>query len=714
MLKIFPDTLSESLEYPLIVDLIVERCATSGGKTLAQDLFPIQDFDFLQKELSYLNEVLSILQAGYSFPALAHEDCKALLKMLALGNSTLDEISFMNIKDLASIYDNLFRFIAARMESSPVLWSYVINHQPEKEITRLIDEVFDARGVVKSSASPLLMEIRSDLTKKRQQSDKLFYKTLNKLQADGYLADYKESVKDNRRVLAVTAAFKSKVQGLFHGSSGKSSVIFIEPPATIELNNDIAMLIDEEKKEIYRILTALTRKIAVYEPLLLAYSEKIYYLDFVRAKAAYGNELGGNIPTMDKKPKKIRLKQAYNPVLLYYNKRQGKSTVPLNIDLDFDNRIIVVSGPNAGGKSVALKTLGLLQMMLQSAIPIPLAPESRMGFFRKIMGDIGDSQSIENELSTYSSKLKIMKGVLALADGSSLVLIDEFGSGSDPELGSALAMVFLEELERKACYGIITTHFNNIKALASQLPRTSNASMKFDRLSFQPLYQLVQGSPGSSYTYEVAEKSGIHKELIIRAKEKLQDSVIEVDRLLVNIQDEKQSLELKSAQLTLQLQELNTLKIKQEERIKRLEEKVERQTEINVAQSEYLMWGKRFQALVNMWEQKPTTENKKIIGGRFWKMMQERSAERLSKKAEEKSAEGHKNQKKLEKLLTAPIAVGDSVKLIDSHMRGVVQEIKKDKYQINFGNMSSLLDREKFIPFIKEAPKKSKKSRSND
>jgi DNA mismatch repair protein MutS2 len=224
----------------------------------------------------------------------------------------------------------------------------------------------------------------------------------------------------------------------------------------------------------------------------------------------------------------------------------------------------------------------------------------------------------------------------------------------------------------------------------------------------------VQGSPGSSYTYEVAEKSGIHKELIIRAKEKLQDSVIEVDRLLVNIQDEKQSLELKSAQLTLQLQELNTLKIKQEERIKRLEEKVERQTEINVAQSEYLMWGKRFQALVNMWEQKPTTENKKIIGGRFWKMMQERSAERLSKKAEEKSAEGHKNQKKLEKLLTAPIAVGDSVKLIDSHMRGVVQEIKKDKYQINFGNMSSLLDREKFIPFIKEAPKKSKKSRSND
>ena len=714
MLKVFPNSLSDSLEYPLIVSLIAEKCSTHGGKALASNIFPIIDFEVLNHELGYLTEVLGVLQSGYSFPALAHEDCGGILQLLKVGNSTLDEAAFVKLKDLANVYENLYRFIANRFENTPLLWSFVQNHPPEKEITRLIDEVFDAKGQVKSSASPLLQEIRSDLTKKRQQSDRLFYKAMSKMQADGFLVDYKESVKDNRRVLAVAAAFKSKVQGLFHGSSGKNSVIYIEPPATIELNNEVAMLIDEEKKEIFRILTALTRKIAVFEPLLRQYSEKIYYLDFVKAKASYGYEVDGSIPPIDKKPKKIRLKQAYNPVLLHYNKKQGKSTIPLNLNLDQDNRILVISGPNAGGKSVALKTLGLLQMMLQSAIPIPVAPESRMGFFRKVMGDIGDSQSIENELSTYSSKLKIMKGILGFADGSALVLIDEFGSGSDPELGSALAMVFLEELERKASYGIITTHFNNIKALASQLERTSNGSMKFDRLSFQPLYQLIQGSPGSSYTYEVAEKSGIAKELILRAKEKLQDSVIEVDKLLVNIQDEKQRLELKSAQLSQQLEELKALKGKQEERIKRLEEKVEKQTEINIAQSEYLMWGKRFQALVNMWEQKPTTENKKVIGGRFWKMMKERSAERLSRKAEEKSEESIRAQKRLEKLLTAPIAIGDKVKLIDSNLRGVVQDIKKDKYQINFGNMSSLLEREKFIPFVKEAPKRNKKRPDKD
>lgn len=674
---------------------------------------PDTEYQKIISELTSVQEVMLLTSRTSGIPALRHDDCSRAFKILKTGSGTVDERGFLAIRQMCEVYESVFTFLDQSKELAPHVFEIVRNHLPEPKIIALIDKVFDPRGIIKSSASPRLASIREELQKKRNQSDKLFYKIVQRMDASGLLADFKESVHENRRVLAVISGYKNKVNGIFHGSSGKNMVVFVEPPETIELNNEIARLCDDEKQEIQRILTELTLQLSIYYPVLTKMEDLLVYIDSLKARALFGLEINGCIPTFTESPAVIRIINGYNPALFLHNRQKNKPTVPLTIELNRHQRVLVVSGPNAGGKSVAMKTVGLLVMMLQCGIPVPVDPESSFGMIHSIFGDIGDSQSIENELSTYSSRLLKMRVILRKMNKKSLILIDEFGSGSDPELGSAIAMVFLEEIQKAGSLAIITTHFNKIKALAAQMANVQNASMRFDRNTLQPLYHLQTGTPGSSYTFEVAQNVGIPREIITRAKEYLENSTIEIDRLLVSIQHEKQNLELQTHQLEKQLSELSALKEKQEKKIKQLEEKLEKQSEINRQQSEKLMWGSRFSQLVNMWEQNPQPANKKIVSQKFWRLIQEKVADNIKKRESESIEKLETKSQNLKKLLQAPVNPGDQVRMLENNLIGQISEIRKDKYHIRLGSMVAIVEREQFVPLNKRKKSVDPEKRQN-
>ncbi|GCD80651.1 endonuclease MutS2 [Schleiferia thermophila] len=708
---LYPKNIAEILEFHVIKEHISSRCTLARAAQEVLTAVPHTDFNRLTAELSKVEEVMLLINRTNGLPALAHEDCTKAFKILKTGSGTVDEKGFMAIRQLAEGYENIYKFLHQNRELCPNLWKEIQHRPPEPQIVQSIDKVFDNKGNIKNSASPTLAAIREELQRKRQQCDRIFYKVVNRLEASGLLADFKESVHENRRVLAVLSSHKNKVNGIFHGSSGKNMVVFVEPPETIEINNEIARLVDDEKREILKILTELTLKISVYYPVLQEFEDRLVDLDMCKAKALFGIEVNGCIPAVREHPTTLRIVEGFNPVLLLHNRQREKKTIPLHIELSRHKRIVVISGPNAGGKSVAMKTVGLLSMMLQSAFPIPVSPESEFGLVHSLFGDIGDAQSMENELSTYSSRLQRMKVMLRRMNKRSLVLIDEFGSGSDPELGSAIAMVFLEEIQSAGALAVITTHFNKIKALAAQLNNVENASMLFDRETLQPLYQLQVGAPGSSYTFEVAQNVGIPPFIIQRAKEKLENSTVEIDRLLVSIQQEKQHLEYQKKQLEKQLSELSALKENQEIKIKKLEEKLEKQSEINRHHSDKLIWGSRFSQLVNAWEQNPISSNKKSISQKFWKLLQEKSAENNRKRQAEQLEKKEKTSKNLKKLLTAPVQVGDQIRVLENNLIGQITDIRKDKYQIRLGNMMMMLERNQFVPL---SNKKGKSTTSEE
>ena len=700
---LFPETFASELEFNSVLEQIAAFCATDEAVNLIRNLSISSDLKQLRYEWKRTDELLQIVQQGESIPALAvGKDLSKILRLLGIQNVVLEEKQIQQIRGLADTYAHVYRYFFQRREECPTLFGEFSHQQPEPSITKEIDQIIDDRAEVRTSASKELADIRRDLASKRKQADRQFYRVVRQLEADGMLADFRESVQDNRRVLAILPAYKNKVRGIFHGSSAKQTVVFLEPSATVEMNNEIAKLIDDERREIRKILQQLCRYLQGFLPALLNFDKQLIALDVVRAKATWAEKAEACIPKINETSQKIVCKNAFHPILRAHNAKLGKSTVPLQLEMNAQSRIIVISGPNAGGKTIGLKTVGLLSCMLQAGIPIPVHQESQWCVFKSIMGDIGDHQSIENELSTYSSRLTKMKQFLTEADADSLLLIDEFGSGSDPDLGSSLASVCLRELHDAKCLGIITTHFNSIKALAAELEGTRNAAMSFNRNTFTPLYTLQIGAPGSSYTFEVAERVGLQSELIQQAKDRVHESVASINSLLIGLQDEKQRLQDAADSLQEKLRGMRAQQKKQDAVIEELAEKVEKQRKMNESQSDLLIWGKRFRQLHDSWIKNPTAEAKRNIGGRFWKMMKESSAKNEALIEQKKQEEAKETSKKLKKLLNAPIAVGDKVKIIDTGLVGVVTDIRKDRYTVNMGLMQTVILRQQIIPFNKQ------------
>ncbi|NVK27322.1 MAG: hypothetical protein HWE14_04710 [Flavobacteriia bacterium] len=694
---VYPSDIIEHLEFTDVRLAVSKYAVTKAGRDKLENLLPSSEQREIEEALTEVNEVLSIYQSERSMPTLAAADLTSALSMLRIKNAVLEPEQFLDVKLLVESYNRLQKFCETHVEYLPTVVLRFRNFPPNLEIPAAIDKVLERNGVVKSNASSDLSKIRTQLSRKRASADRIFYKAVRKYESLGFLGDVREGVHDDRRTMGIQAGFKGRVNGLLHGASNKHSLVFIEPGECIEINNEVAMLVDDERREIRRILRELTQLLALHQDELKAFSRILAEVDFIHAKARYALAEEACLPSINNEGV-WEITKGINPVLRHFHKTKNRAVVPLDITLDPEQRIVVISGPNAGGKSITLKTVGLFQLMLQSGLLLPVHPSSSFPIINKILADIGDSQSIENELSTYSSKLEKMKEFLKTSDTQTLFLIDEFGSGSDPDLGAVLAQVFLKSLNRKKAYGIATTHYNSIKSLAASLPGVVNGSMLFNGNTLEPEYLLQVGQPGSSYTFEVAERAGIPKGLITSARKRLKEGTRALDELLVELQKERHALGQEREETTRRLEELESMKVRQSSQIKKLEDKIQKQSQTNADQNELLMWGKRFEGLVKSWGKATNRQMRKAVVDRFQQMLSDRSGE--VEKVEKKRLSKAQKQKKarLKRLTSEEVKVGDKVKLINARQTGQIVEIKKDKFTIAYDNgITTTTERDKFI-----------------
>src|SRR5690606_34043166 len=412
----------------------------------------------------------------------------------------------------------ILRYFGDREGQYPFL-EILFEHLPiEKSLVRAVEKVIDDRGKIRDNASKLLLDLQQQISKSEQEARKRLEAVYKTAQANGWTAEGSITIREGRLCIPILAENKRKVKGLIHDESATSQTAFIEPEEVFHINNKVRDLEFERRREIVRILLALTDEVRPFVPLLLSYHGLLTKLDFVRAKALFAIDIEADMPVLSKEAE-INLVNARHP-LLYLNTLNDPdhTVVPLNIKIDAQDRVILVSGPNAGGKSVCMKTVGLLQLMLQSGLLIPADERSTFGVFKQFFADIGDDQSIESDLSTYSAHLSKMKHFTQFANGRTLVLIDEFGTGTDPQFGGPIAEAILEALNRKNVRGVITTHYSNLKLFASNNEGLQNASMLFDNQQMKPLYILQMGKPGSSYAFEIAQKIGLSKDILTSAK----------------------------------------------------------------------------------------------------------------------------------------------------------------------------------------------------
>ncbi len=714
-MELYPDNLLESLDFDFVKKAVSSHCSSTESKRRILALSPFSDSGTISQELATTDEILAYILSDESFPSTQFTEITEIANRLRIKGNVPETKAFAELRSTLLVYESLFTFLKKKKDRFEILFGTMAELEPNPFLTKTIDEKIDERGEIRSNASKELASIRNSLQKSRATADRIFARAVKKYRDRGVLAEFDETISENRRVLAIQSAYKGQVPGIFHGSSSKSSIAYIEPSETVEVNNEVAKLQDDEKQEIRRILRELSEELRPFATPILYMEQKLIYLDFTRAKALFAYKQECCLPVISDE-KKIALIEAYNPVLKILNDQKGKPTIPLNLKLNQDHRILVISGPNAGGKSITLKTLGLLNLMLQSGLLVPVHPDSIMTLFSRIYADIGDSQSIENELSTYSSKLQKMKHFLEFADDDTLLLLDEFGSGSDPELGSSLAQVFLEKLNSFKVFGIFTTHYNDIKALAAKLPGVQNGAMLFDKKNLNPQYVLEVGNPGSSYTFEVAGKSGIPHHIINEAKGKTSKETLQVDKLLVQLQDDKLHLEKKKNQLNQELTKLRKLERERKSTIEKLEEKLSKQSRQNEENDRIMYWGQRFQKLVDSWMDQTGKKDKKEVVSRFIGILNQRSGETEQEEKKTVSKAQSRRDKQINELKEAPVKVGDQVKIIESGIKGNIIEIKRDKYTISLGaNISTTVNREQFIPAtakLENAPKVKKRKKT--
>lgn len=554
----------EDLEFPTVLSHLSDLCLTELGKKYVLRIKPFDNQESLLLALNQTNEYLSSFDNNNTIPSHYCESITSEIKLLSIENALLEVSSIRKIHRISEVVNTQILFFKKFKTLYPTLFETADSIEYTTELLNAIDKVLDKYGEIKNEASPTLGNIRRKLSALKGKLNESFNRALAEYNTADYLDDIRETVVENRRVLAVKAMYRRKVQGTVWGSSKTGSIVYIEPRQTEIYSRELSNLLYDEKEEIQRILRELTAFISQFADLLKDYQQYITAVDIICAKAKYAHQMNALLPEITQE-RELFLREAYHPLLYLSNAKKGVTTFPQTIELNDENRIIVISGPNAGGKSITLKTIGLLQLMLQSGMLVPVHHRSKMCLFERILTDIGDNQSIENHLSTYSYRLKNMNYFLKKCNHRTLFLIDEFGTGSDPELGGALAEIFLEEFYHRKAFGVITTHYTNLKMLADELPHASNANMLFNDKTLEPIYKLIIGEAGSSFTFEVAQKNGIPFSLINRAKKKIEKGKVRFDATIAKLQKERSKME-KTAET------LKDEETKAREEAKRLEE----------------------------------------------------------------------------------------------------------------------------------------------
>ncbi|UOB17447.1 endonuclease MutS2 [Abyssalbus ytuae] len=705
MNKIHPKTLQD-LEFSTVCNHISELCSTDSGKEKAHKISPYTQKEHLLSALNLTNEYLSSFQNENSIPNHYFESIDNEIKLLKIENAQIEINGFRKIASISNTVNTLIPFFRKFREYYPTIHDTSEKIEYNKEIVKAIEKVIDRFGEIKDDATDELYTIRKQIGVVKAKINQSFSSALSTYSSADYLDDIRETVVDNRRVLAVKAMYRRKVKGSIMGSSKTGSIVYIEPEATLQYSRELNNLEYDEKEEIKRILKALTDFLRPYIPLLEDYQDFLTLIDIVSAKAKYAHRMNAILPKISEN-KTLNLIDAYHPLLYLTNKSKGNKTYPQTIQLTPENRIIVISGPNAGGKSITLKTVGLLQLMLQSGLLIPVHERSEVCIFDRILTDIGDNQSIENHLSTYSYRLKNMNYFLKKCNSKTLFLIDEFGTGSDPELGGALAETFLEEFYHREAFGIITTHYANLKMLANELPHATNANMLFDNKTLEPVFRLILGEAGSSFTFEVAQKNGIPYGLINRAKKKIERGKVRFDATIAKLQKERSKMEKTSSAL-------KDEEIKAKEEAKRLEElntkiksKLENYQELYDHNQRMIYLGNKINDIS---EKYFNDKKRRPLIAEFLKIVETENSKRKKKTTAEKKAEKVKKQqveqevikevkvirekkkkekqKAIKKDQNKPkpvLKVGDRVRLQDGKAVGSIDTIEKNKAVVNYG-----------------------------
>jgi DNA mismatch repair protein MutS2 len=694
----------QELEFPKLLAEISPYAYSPkvAEKILHLKLLKIDEAEITLKKTS---EFLTSYESSNAIPFSEYEDIEAELKVMHIENFRLENAAFIKIKNLTEQIGKLQKFFPSLAENFPILLEEVMQLDFKKEIVDKIDKVFNRFGEVKSEASPILKSLRTEIQHAKKHIQENFSKTLSHLSSTDFLDEIKETVIDDQRVLAVKSGFKKRVPGRVLGVSKTGSITYIQPESVSRHYFKLREAEEEEKKEVDKILRKLTAEIAIFAPELEEYQKYIFDLDITRAKAKFAEKIGGVLPKINRH-KTMRLVNAFHPLLLLRNREEKKEIYPQTLTLTEHNRILCISGPNAGGKSITLKTVGLLQLMIQSGILVPVHPKSEMFFFKKIRTDIGDNQSIENHLSTYSSRLKKMSGIIREADDNTLLLIDEFGTGSDPELGGALAESFLEFFYEKKSFAIITTHYTNIKLVVEQLPNATNAAMLFDEYSLEPLYKLEVGQAGSSFTFEVAEKNKIPRFIIKNARSKVEKDVVNLDKTIVKLQQEKFEVEKLKSNLVEQKESVEDKRENLQKLNEQLQQKLYNFQKLYEEEHRKLQFGNKIEAFIDGYLK---GKSRKDIVKDFVKILEQEKFRKLgSDKAESEKLKVTKrkveqqlkkeniqvqiaetNQKleeKTQKERAVWMKVGQRVRIAGSTSVGTIETIHKNgKVTVNYG-----------------------------
>ena len=703
MINIHEKTLKD-LEFFTVLKQVSEHCITALGKDAVLAILPFSEEEQLIRELDYVNEYLSSYDNDNRIPNHGFETISKELKLLKIENTYLEVSSLQKIVSISITVNSILKFLEKFEDYYPKLRQYSNNIEVTNVIIEQIDTVVDRFGDIKNDASPLLSELRKTINKLKGKINSSFSSALTKYHNLEYLDDIRESVVDNKRVLAVKAMYRRKVKGAIMGGSKTGSIAYIEPETTLQHSRELNNLEYEEKEEVIKILKEVTDYIRLFLPLLKDYQEFLTSIDMISAKAKYARSMDAILPKFSK-DRSMFLRDAYHPLLYLTNKEKGEKTFPQSIGLEKDSRIIVISGPNAGGKSITLKTVGLLQTMIQSGMLIPVHERSKVCLFDRILSDIGDNQSIENHLSTYSYRLKQMNYFLRKCNNKTLFLIDEFGTGSDPELGGALAETFLEVFYEREAFGIITTHYSNLKLLANELPFMENANMLFDERSLEPLYKLVIGQAGSSFTFEVAQKNGIPYSLINRSKKKIERGKVRFDATIAKLQKERSKLERTERALKENEKKKLTEADKLEEVNAKVQKKLESFQELYDSNQRLIYLGQK----VNDISEKYFEDKKKReLMAELFRLVQIENSKRKKVSAKQKRVEKHKEnqvkqeaEKKVEVIRKKKKAAkkkavvvekpkpilkaGDRVRMHDGRAIGSIDSIEKGKANVNYG-----------------------------
>jgi len=700
-----PKKTLEDLEFNRVTEQITDFAITPMGKKACLSLTPLEDQKTLLKELLSVSEYLASFENDNRIPNHGFEDLSPAFQLLKIENSVLEINVFRNIAAASQTVNTLLKFLNKFKTYYPSLHQVGSEIEINSELKKEIDNVIDRFGEIRDNASEHLYSLRKQIQALKGKIAQSFNKALSHYQNLDYLDDIRESVVENKRVLAVKAMHRRKVKGGILGSSKTGSIVFIEPEATLNFSRELQNTVFEESEEIKKILSQLTDYLRPSLNLIKQYQNYLIHIDTFFARARYAQVINALLPVFSE-TQELELINAYHPLLYRAHLLENKKTFPQDIHIHPASRIIVISGPNAGGKSITLKTVGLLQLMLQSGILIPVHEKSRVCWFDTILTDIGDNQSIENHLSTYSYRLKNMKNFLRKCDDKTLFLIDEFGTGSDPELGGALAEVILEDFYERKSFGLITTHYANLKLLADEQAAMANANMQFDNRTLEPVFKLILGEAGSSFTFEVAQKNGIPFSLINRAKKKIEGGKVRFDATIARMQKERHQM----AKTGKSLKEKESKFENESERLEQLNDKLKSKLinyqELFDHNQRMIVLGNKLNELAERFFQ---NNKKRPLVADLLRLVESENAKRKRKSAAQTQKEREikkevvkevnkklvkirkeKKEKKTQELPPKPkpevvLKVGDKVRLLESKSVGSIDSIEKQKAIVNYG-----------------------------